>query len=103
MYLTPADVDGFFEMVAQRLPGATVVFDTIPAWAATRTGHRQSAAYRMPPNHGAPAPAAFARSAAAIAASPEYGSSPHHADEGSHGGSPTQPQPACRSPADCCP
>jgi hypothetical protein len=49
MYLTPADVDGFFEMVGQHLPGATIVFDTIPAWAATRTGHRQSAAYRMPP------------------------------------------------------
>lgn len=49
MYLTPADVDGFFEMAGQRLPGATIVFDTIPAWAATRTGHRQSAAYRMPP------------------------------------------------------
>ena len=49
MYLTPAAVDGFFEMVGWRLPGATIVFDTIPAWAATRTGHRQSAAYRMPP------------------------------------------------------
>lgn len=49
MYLTPADIDSFFEMVAQRSPGATIVFDTIPAWAATRTGHRQSAAYRMPP------------------------------------------------------
>jgi hypothetical protein len=70
----------------QRLPGATIVFDTIPAWAATRTGHRQSAAYRMPPQPWGTGPRRFARSAAASPPSPEYGSSPHHADEGSHGG-----------------
>jgi len=49
MYFTDADVDGFFEMVAARCPGAAVLFDTIPAWAATSTGHRQNRSYRMPP------------------------------------------------------
>jgi O-methyltransferase involved in polyketide biosynthesis len=49
MYFTEADVDGFFEMVASRCPGSAVLFDTIPAWAATSTGHRQNRSYRMPP------------------------------------------------------
>ncbi|MFZ0187091.1 MAG: class I SAM-dependent methyltransferase [Streptosporangiaceae bacterium] len=49
MYFTEPEVDGFFDMVAGRCPGSTMVFDTIPAWAATSAGHRQSRSYRMPP------------------------------------------------------
>jgi O-methyltransferase involved in polyketide biosynthesis len=49
MYFTCAQVGGFLRLLADRCPGARVVFDTIPAWAATNTGHRQNAAYRMPP------------------------------------------------------
>jgi O-methyltransferase involved in polyketide biosynthesis len=49
MYFTEPEVDGFLGMVAGRCPGSAVLFDTIPAWAATSAGHRQSRTYRMPP------------------------------------------------------
>jgi O-methyltransferase involved in polyketide biosynthesis len=49
MYFTDPEVDGFFDMVAERCPGAAVLFDTIPAWAATSVGHRQNRSYRLPP------------------------------------------------------
>lgn len=49
MYFTESQVQGFFTMVAKRCRGARVVFDTIPAWAATSgAGHRQVNGYRMP-------------------------------------------------------
>lgn len=49
MYFTHPQVDGFFDMVAEHCRGAAVLFDTIPAWAATSVGHRQNRNYRMPP------------------------------------------------------
>ena len=58
MYFTEPEVDGFFDMVAGRCPGSTMVFDTIPAWAATSAGHRQSRSYRMPPQPWGAWPAA---------------------------------------------
>jgi hypothetical protein len=48
MYFAGAAVCTFLELVSQRCPGATLIFDTIPVWAATRTGHRQKG-YRLPP------------------------------------------------------
>jgi O-methyltransferase involved in polyketide biosynthesis len=50
MYFSRAQVAGFLGLLADRGAGARVVFDTIPGWTATTTtGHRQSAAGRIPP------------------------------------------------------
>ena len=49
MYFTPPQVRTFFAMLADRCPGARIVFDTIPNWASTsNAGHRQANGYRMP-------------------------------------------------------
>ncbi len=49
MYFTREQVEALIALVSAQCPGATLIFDTIPSWAETRTGHRQTAEYRMPP------------------------------------------------------
>jgi hypothetical protein len=51
MYLPPARVRGLFQAIAERFPGAHVVFDTIPRWFShlTRIGVQQTPQYRLPP------------------------------------------------------
>jgi O-methyltransferase involved in polyketide biosynthesis len=48
-YFEEADVHAFLDLIVEHISGSQVVFDTIPAWAVTRTGHRQTSQYRMPP------------------------------------------------------
>jgi O-methyltransferase involved in polyketide biosynthesis len=49
MYFSVAQVTDFLRLLTDHAAGARVVFDTIPTWAATTTGHHQTPTYRMPP------------------------------------------------------
>lgn len=50
MYLEPAAVAGLLRRMSERLPGAALVFDTIPPWLSwlTLLGLNQTATYRLP-------------------------------------------------------
>jgi O-methyltransferase involved in polyketide biosynthesis len=51
MYLAPEKVRALFAAIADRFPGADLVFDTIPKWFSDLTllGLHQTAHYRLPP------------------------------------------------------
>lgn len=51
MYLAPERVRGLFAAIADRFPGADLVFDSIPKWFSdlTMLGLNQTAQYRLPP------------------------------------------------------
>jgi len=51
MYLDPALVQNLFRAVAERFPGATMIFDSIPRWFSRLTleGLQQTPHYRLPP------------------------------------------------------
>ena len=51
MYLQPAQVQGLIVDLAERYPGGTLMFDTIPAWLSRLTlrGFRRTRHYRLPP------------------------------------------------------
>jgi hypothetical protein len=51
MYLAPELVAPLFYDIAARLPGAMVVFDTVPRWFSrlTLAGLQQTPHYRLPP------------------------------------------------------
>jgi O-methyltransferase involved in polyketide biosynthesis len=51
MYLPPALVQSVFCRIAHRFAGAEIAFDVVPRWLshATLQGHRQSAAFTLPP------------------------------------------------------
>lgn len=51
MYLPPEAVRGLFAAMAGRLPGAVLVFDTVPPWLSRLTlrGLHQTPRYRLPP------------------------------------------------------
>ncbi|GGC40724.1 putative O-methyltransferase [Siccirubricoccus deserti] len=51
MYLEPAAVAGLLGRMAERLPGARLVFDTIPPWLSLLTlrGLHHTPRYRLPP------------------------------------------------------
>ncbi|QBD74523.1 class I SAM-dependent methyltransferase [Ktedonosporobacter rubrisoli] len=48
MYFEPAEAHKLLDAIAERFPGGEMLFDTIPRWARTQRGHRQSRFYRMP-------------------------------------------------------
>ncbi|MFC4241812.1 class I SAM-dependent methyltransferase [Gryllotalpicola reticulitermitis] len=49
MYFPASEVESLLGTLAQVHPGARLLFDTIPSWAATTTrGHRASSGYRLP-------------------------------------------------------
>lgn len=51
MYLRPADVSRLFRDIADRFPGADMVFDVVPRWFSylTMIGLNQTQHYRLPP------------------------------------------------------
>ncbi|MDB5372218.1 MAG: class SAM-dependent methyltransferase [Belnapia sp.] len=51
MYLPPEAVRGLFAGIAAGLPGATLVFDTVPPWLSRLTlrGLQQTPRYKLPP------------------------------------------------------
>ncbi|MFB9369788.1 MULTISPECIES: class I SAM-dependent methyltransferase [Kitasatospora] len=51
MYLRPGEVGELFDRCAERFPGGTLVFDSIPHWfsRATLRGVSRRAGYRVPP------------------------------------------------------
>jgi len=51
MYLEPERVRQLFTSIADRFPGAEIVFDTVPRWFShlTLLGLNQTAKYRLPP------------------------------------------------------
>ncbi len=51
MYFQPSLVEELFRAISSRFPGATMIFDTVPAWFSRLTlkGHQQTPHYRLPP------------------------------------------------------